>query len=600
MKRNLAIAAVASLATLCSFASDYDWATAAKGAPKGYKVYFEGSPLSKSDALNAYIVYLGKDVESATISYDDIAEYVEDAESGDAYIDNSERDPTGVYDIEGYDTFFWSWMGTDHDADFEEGDTVALLLEYSRGEFSCWNLSNPVQIDADMIDEDEFYFEFDLNWNDANGEDFWTTSIVSGAGWSASEEFKEVSEVTYTVTFVHDDDAATVTTETHKFGDKLEVPGCDLPKTGWTFRRSWIDGDGKSHGTRAFISIAGDLTLTAEWYANDYAISYDLKCGEAEDGSDLVAYLKDGENPASYAITNAAITLVNPYRLGYEFTGWTESSPADVAPVLDADTPTLTATIPAGSYGERAFVSHWTKIDTDSVAVETDDVEDIKDLADYPGSCTLVFSLTEDLTESVYIPATVTNVTFKFNRHSITGSAGGAPALIFENDDVDVSFVGLASLKNGPASTLSTSSLAKNIGGTSASSASSATSALNTSPSKRSTIARGVSLGASALDGSDSVTLLGVDPVDGGWAVSFSVALKDGQDFAAWLAAARLYDRIKLHMAESLADLTSGAAEVITPSVSGCTVLGDESTRTVVFTVAPPPTSSLFFRISVD
>ena len=78
------------------------------------------------------------------------------------------------------------------------------------------------------------------------------------------------------------------------------------------------------------------VNLYAIWgYA--YTINYDLAGGNAD-------------NPTYYSELSDAITLVNPTRTGYTFTGWTGT---------DLEEPTMTVTIPAGSTGNREYTATW-------------------------------------------------------------------------------------------------------------------------------------------------------------------------------------------------------------------------------------------------
>ena len=60
---------------------------------------------------------------------------------------------------------------------------------------------------------------------------------------------------------------------------------------------------------------AQDLKLYAKWQPISYSITYDLQGGTNASG-----------NPSSYNIESNAITLANPTRSGYTFTGWTGSN----------------------------------------------------------------------------------------------------------------------------------------------------------------------------------------------------------------------------------------------------------------------------------
>ena len=61
----------------------------------------------------------------------------------------------------------------------------------------------------------------------------------------------------------------------------------------------------------------------------------------------------DPANPATYTVEDAAITLVNPTRTGYNFKGWTGT---------DLEGAVMTVTIPASSIGDREFTATWEPI----------------------------------------------------------------------------------------------------------------------------------------------------------------------------------------------------------------------------------------------
>ena len=84
---------------------------------------------------------------------------------------------------------------------------------------------------------------------------------------------------------------------------------------------------------------AENMTITAQWTANQYAITYDLDGGTAEG------------NPDTYTVETDTFTLKNPTRPGYTFTGWSGTG-------LTGEN-NMTVTIPKGSTGERSYTAHW-------------------------------------------------------------------------------------------------------------------------------------------------------------------------------------------------------------------------------------------------
>ena len=125
---------------------------------------------------------------------------------------------------------------------------------------------------------------------------------------------------------------ATYTIETATF--TLNNPtreGYDF--AGWT-------GTGLTEATTT-VTIAkgsiGERSYTATWTPVEYAITYNLDGGTAE-------------NPANYTIESADITLNNPTKTGYTFLGWTGT---------DLTEATKKVTIANGSTGEKSFTATW-------------------------------------------------------------------------------------------------------------------------------------------------------------------------------------------------------------------------------------------------
>ena len=83
-------------------------------------------------------------------------------------------------------------------------------------------------------------------------------------------------------------------------------------------------------------------TITFTYTPVTYSITYNLGGGSVSG------------NPTSYNIESAAITLKNPTRTGYTFTGWTGSN---------GTTPSTSVSIPSGSTGNKSYTANW-KINT--------------------------------------------------------------------------------------------------------------------------------------------------------------------------------------------------------------------------------------------
>ena len=107
----------------------------------------------------------------------------------------------------------------------------------------------------------------------------------------------------------------------------------------------WRDGPNGTEIVPAgsSVTIDKDTVFYAEWVPETFQITYLL------DGGTVAG------NPKSYTIESSNITLKNPTRTGYTFTGW---SGTDLSCSNNKD-----VTIQAGSTGDREYTAHWTAVD---------------------------------------------------------------------------------------------------------------------------------------------------------------------------------------------------------------------------------------------
>ena len=156
----------------------------------------------------------------------------------------------------------------------------------------------------------------------------------------------------YTITYDLDGGTAegnpdTYTVETDTFTLKNPTrPGYTF--TGWS-------GTGLTGEDNLTVTIpkgsTGNRSYTAHWSLNTYSITYDLNGGTASG------------NPTSYTVESATITLNQPTKTGYTFTGWSGTD------LTGEDN--LTVTIPAGSTGDRSYTAHWS-LNTYSITYDLD------------------------------------------------------------------------------------------------------------------------------------------------------------------------------------------------------------------------------------
>ena len=136
-----------------------------------------------------------------------------------------------------------------------------------------------------------------------------------------------------TVSFDTDGGSAVVPQKILRGQKAAEPTACE--KTGYNFA-GWYLGESRFDFDTA---ITENITLTAKWTVNQYAITYDLNDGTVEG------------NPDTYTVEMDTFTLKNPTRPGYTFTGWSGTD-------LTGEN-NMTVTIEKGSTGERSYTAHW-------------------------------------------------------------------------------------------------------------------------------------------------------------------------------------------------------------------------------------------------
>jgi uncharacterized repeat protein (TIGR02543 family) len=101
-------------------------------------------------------------------------------------------------------------------------------------------------------------------------------------------------------------------------------------RLGYNFRGWYV---GSTPNSTIAAGSTGNKTFTARWSA---AIRYDITYTMNGGNNSIL-------NPSSYTVNSATINLRDPWRLGYDFTGWTPTN-----------------SIPSGSTGDKAFTANWT------------------------------------------------------------------------------------------------------------------------------------------------------------------------------------------------------------------------------------------------
>lgn len=123
---------------------------------------------------------------------------------------------------------------------------------------------------------------------------------------------------------------------------KLDTITLSQPnKTGYAFK-GWTGSNGSTPQTYVSIPIgsSGNKNYTANWTPINYTITYNLD-GGAVNG-----------NPSTYN-ADQTITVKNPTKNNYIFTGWTGSN---------GNTPQTDLTIPLGSTGNKTYIANWAPV----------------------------------------------------------------------------------------------------------------------------------------------------------------------------------------------------------------------------------------------
>jgi uncharacterized repeat protein (TIGR02543 family) len=152
----------------------------------------------------------------------------------------------------------------------------------------------------------------------------WYVLHTSWGDFLADEDCRGSNVVSFTGTITADA-GTTLTIDSFEATNRPAFPGASIIPL-----EDLVGNDFGGNVSKTFSNIAVD---------GIYSISYNLAGGTVE-----------GTNPSQYSNKSNSITLVNPTREHYSFTGWTGTG---------LDGPTMTVTIPTGSSGDRSYTATW-------------------------------------------------------------------------------------------------------------------------------------------------------------------------------------------------------------------------------------------------
>ena len=182
--------------------------------------------------------------------------------------------------------------------------------------------------------------------------------------------------IDYQVTFNANDHGTAPADQTVAYGTKATEPAAPT-ESGWTFGGWYKESSCVNRWEFGADNVTGNTTLYAKWAQNVYTITYELDGG-----------VNSASNPLVYTNTDN-ITLAEPTRTGYTFTGWTPDN----------------GVISSGSTGPKTFTATW-KINQYTITFDTDGGTVISGSAD---------PITQNYGTTVTAPATLAKQGYLFN-----------------------------------------------------------------------------------------------------------------------------------------------------------------------------------------
>ena len=138
----------------------------------------------------------------------------------------------------------------------------------------------------------------------------------------------------YTVTF--DPDGGDCDTQSMEIEYDSIVTLPTPIKNGYFFR-GWYDGSTPVEGDK--WELPRDVKVKAKWTAINYKITYNMNGGN-----------NATTNPSSFTINSSDISIVNPEKTGYTFTGWT---------TMNDNVPSKNLIIKSGTYSNQELTANW-------------------------------------------------------------------------------------------------------------------------------------------------------------------------------------------------------------------------------------------------
>ena len=246
----------------------------------------------------------------------------------------------------GYDFKGWAASASASEADYTSGgsDTfymgtgdVTLYAVWSLNHYSIsYVLNDSVSFPANNASNPTSYTVLSDTIHLANPTrtgytfDHWDPAGTIAHGSTENKTFTAFwTANTYNITYVLNNGTNDANNPKTYTADSATINLAPATRLGYNFLGWYV---GKTLTSSIPAGSTGDKTFTAKWSAAIwYDITYTMNGGA-----------NDWLNPTRYNVTSDTITLRDPARLGYNFTGWTPEG-----------------TIPTGSTGDKSFTAGW-------------------------------------------------------------------------------------------------------------------------------------------------------------------------------------------------------------------------------------------------
>ena len=269
------------------------------------------------------------------------------------------------YTRSGYDFMGWNTQNDGNGTDYTNGQKVQNLTSadkgvvtlYAKWKSIMYTISYTVSSDATGAENNPKSYtvesaDIKLDNPTKTGYTFegWTlsddntkqTTVTITKGSTGNRSYTAHFRAnTYTVVFNANGGTGTMSNQTFTYNTAQALTDNNFTRTGYSFDK-WSDDKGSNYSDKQSVNNLtsedkGVVTLYAQWNINKYTITY---------SGDVTG----STNPTSYDVNTATITLTNPTKTGYTFTGWTGSN--DVSTSKDVR-------IEKGSTGNRSYTANW-------------------------------------------------------------------------------------------------------------------------------------------------------------------------------------------------------------------------------------------------